>query len=81
MITNGLGGYICEAPWAPVYHIRDDKDRGGPRNVGFFYACDEAACPKTLLEPLSRRYPSLSVFLKNGTDKETTVEEVGYMLK
>jgi hypothetical protein len=27
-----------EAPWAPVYHIPDDEDRDGPRNVGYFYS-------------------------------------------
>jgi hypothetical protein len=36
-----------EAPWAPVsYHIPDDEDRHGPRNVGFLYSSDAADSPR-----------------------------------
>jgi hypothetical protein len=55
MMTNGLGSYILvyiriysyEAPWSPVsYHIPDDEDRDGPRNVGFFQTSDAADTPR-----------------------------------
>jgi hypothetical protein len=32
-----------EAPWSPVtYHIPDDENRDGLRNVGFLYTSDSA---------------------------------------
>jgi hypothetical protein len=33
---------------AVSYHIPDDEDRDGPRNVGFFYTSDAADCPRKL---------------------------------
>jgi hypothetical protein len=39
--------HIYEAPWALVsYHIPDDEDRDGTRNIGFFYTSDAADCPR-----------------------------------
>jgi hypothetical protein len=49
MIMNGLESYIYEAQWALVsYHIPDDEDQDGPRNIGFFYTSDAADCPRRL---------------------------------